>query len=377
MFKFVDRETGRMLALRADITPADRAHRRHAPARRAQALPPRVPDQRLPLRRAARRPHPRVLPGGRRADRPRQAGGRRRDDRDGHRGVLRALGLERFQIDVGHAEFFRGVLESLGVGGRRRAGAARRPSGARTRPSSSGSSASWPPARDGGPPAGPARRSRAAPRCLARRRRSCRTRGRSARWPTWRRCYRLLSAYGLADAVLLDLGEVRGFDYYSGVHFEAYVDGLRRRARGRRPVRPDARRASARVPGDRLRVRREPRSCSPWRRRVSSRRLTGPGVLHHRLHRGQGHGARALPAPARAGPRGGAGHHQPAARGVARLRARHRAARAVVIEHAGPRAARCGRSTSASGQESAVPARGAAWPRPAASSSRRPEAAHA
>jgi ATP phosphoribosyltransferase regulatory subunit len=38
--------------------------------------------------------------------------------------------------------------------------------------------------------------------------------------------YRLLRAYGLADSVLLDLGEVRGFDYYSGVHFEAYVTGL-------------------------------------------------------------------------------------------------------------------------------------------------------
>jgi ATP phosphoribosyltransferase regulatory subunit len=38
--------------------------------------------------------------------------------------------------------------------------------------------------------------------------------------------YRLLRAYGLAEAVLLDLGEVRGFDYYSGVHFEAYVSGL-------------------------------------------------------------------------------------------------------------------------------------------------------
>ena len=38
--------------------------------------------------------------------------------------------------------------------------------------------------------------------------------------------YRLLRLYGLADGVLLDLGEVRGFDYYSGVHFEAYVSGL-------------------------------------------------------------------------------------------------------------------------------------------------------
>src|SRR5439155_1275498 len=30
--------------------------------------------------------------------------------------------------------------------------------------------------------------------------------------------YRLLRIYGLADSVLLDLGEVRGFDYYSGLY---------------------------------------------------------------------------------------------------------------------------------------------------------------
>jgi ATP phosphoribosyltransferase regulatory subunit len=38
--------------------------------------------------------------------------------------------------------------------------------------------------------------------------------------------YRLLTIYGLADAVLLDLGGVRGFDYYSGTYFEAYVAGF-------------------------------------------------------------------------------------------------------------------------------------------------------
>src|SRR5439155_50593 len=38
--------------------------------------------------------------------------------------------------------------------------------------------------------------------------------------------YRLLKIYGLADAVTLDLGEVRGFDYYSGTYFEAYVSGF-------------------------------------------------------------------------------------------------------------------------------------------------------
>jgi ATP phosphoribosyltransferase regulatory subunit len=38
--------------------------------------------------------------------------------------------------------------------------------------------------------------------------------------------YRLLTIYGLADSVLLDLGEVRGFDYYSGLYFEAYIAGF-------------------------------------------------------------------------------------------------------------------------------------------------------
>src|SRR5262249_5202234 len=38
--------------------------------------------------------------------------------------------------------------------------------------------------------------------------------------------HRLLSVYGLAEHILLDLGEVRGFDYYSGVNFEGYVAGF-------------------------------------------------------------------------------------------------------------------------------------------------------
>jgi ATP phosphoribosyltransferase regulatory subunit len=38
--------------------------------------------------------------------------------------------------------------------------------------------------------------------------------------------YRLLKIYGLGESVLLDLGEVRGFDYYSGLYFETYVSGF-------------------------------------------------------------------------------------------------------------------------------------------------------
>jgi ATP phosphoribosyltransferase regulatory subunit len=36
----------------------------------------------------------------------------------------------------------------------------------------------------------------------------------------------LLEAYGLSDVVLIDLGEVRGMDYYTGIVFQGYASGL-------------------------------------------------------------------------------------------------------------------------------------------------------
>jgi ATP phosphoribosyltransferase regulatory subunit len=38
--------------------------------------------------------------------------------------------------------------------------------------------------------------------------------------------YRLLRAYGVADRVILDLGEVRGMDYYTGITFRVVAPGL-------------------------------------------------------------------------------------------------------------------------------------------------------
>jgi ATP phosphoribosyltransferase regulatory subunit len=38
--------------------------------------------------------------------------------------------------------------------------------------------------------------------------------------------YRLLQAYGVADRVILDLGEVRGMDYYTGITFRGVAPGL-------------------------------------------------------------------------------------------------------------------------------------------------------
>jgi ATP phosphoribosyltransferase regulatory subunit len=38
--------------------------------------------------------------------------------------------------------------------------------------------------------------------------------------------YRLLQAYGVAERVILDLGEVRGMDYYTGISFRGVAPGL-------------------------------------------------------------------------------------------------------------------------------------------------------
>lgn len=38
--------------------------------------------------------------------------------------------------------------------------------------------------------------------------------------------YRLLSVYGMEEHILIDLGEVRGFDYHTGVIFEVFAEGM-------------------------------------------------------------------------------------------------------------------------------------------------------
>ena len=224
MFKLVDRESGRLLALRADITPQI-----------ARIVATRLRDEPKPLRLAYlthvfRYAEPQV--------------GRYREF--GQAGVelvglpnpegdaemiamtvegLRALGLAEFQIDVGQADFFRGIVEDLGADdettralrsalGRKDVSALERQVAALGAPAAVGELLLALPGlygrgevieRAAGLVKSP--RSEAALRNLAE-------------------VYRLLGLYGLADTVLLDLGEVRGFDYYSGLHFDAYVKGL-------------------------------------------------------------------------------------------------------------------------------------------------------
>ncbi|HLE43153.1 MAG TPA: ATP phosphoribosyltransferase regulatory subunit, partial [Methylomirabilota bacterium] len=114
MFKFVDRETGRMLALRADVTPQI-----------ARIAATRLRDHPKPYRLAYRTnvfryDEPRV---GRQREFY-QAGveliGLDKPEADAEMIAMaiesfRAAGLGRFQIEVGQVEFVRGIMEGLGV----------------------------------------------------------------------------------------------------------------------------------------------------------------------------------------------------------------------------------------------------------------------
>ncbi len=224
MFKLVDRETGRMLALRADITPQI-----------ARVVATRLRDEPKPLRLG-------YVTNVFRYDEPRvshyrefyQAGveliGLEKPEAEVEIVAmtiegLRALGLDRFQLDLGHPDFFRGLLEEVKTDPARqqelREALARKDVGTLERV-----------VGEIAPPAHVGDALCALPTLFghaavleqaavhARNERSARALANLSE------VYRLLTIYGLADAVLLDLGGVRGFDYYSGTYFEAYVAGF-------------------------------------------------------------------------------------------------------------------------------------------------------
>jgi ATP phosphoribosyltransferase regulatory subunit len=224
VFTFVDRETGRMLALRADITPQI-----------ARLVASRLRDEPKPLRlmyaaNVFRYDEPRLghyrefyqagveLVG---LDKPEAEVEVLAMTVEG----LQALGLGGFQLDVGHPDFVRGLLEDVRAEGRAerelRSALARKDRSTLERlvadlapPAHLGEALLALPALFGHAEvlerAAPFARTKRAERALA----------------NLAEVYRLLTIYGLADAVLLDLGGVRGFDYYSGMYFEAYVAGF-------------------------------------------------------------------------------------------------------------------------------------------------------
>jgi len=224
MFKMLDRESGRVLALRADITPQI-----------ARIVATRLRDEPKPLRLG-------YVTNVFRYDEPHvgryrefyQAGvelvGLPNPEGDAEMIAmtvegLRALGLAEFQIDVGHADFFRGILEDLAADEESarelRSALGRKDLSALERLVAELSA-----------PAAVSELLLALPTLygrgdvLERAERLVKNARSEAALANLAEVYRLLRVYGLADSVLLDLGEVRGFDYYSGVHFEAYVSGL-------------------------------------------------------------------------------------------------------------------------------------------------------
>ncbi|HYE89863.1 MAG TPA: ATP phosphoribosyltransferase regulatory subunit, partial [Terriglobales bacterium] len=222
MFTFVDRETGRVLALRGDITPQI-----------ARVVATRMRDEPKPLRLA-------YLTNVFRYDEPHvsqyrelyQAGveliGLEKPEAEVEIIAmtvegLHALGLHRFQLDLCHLDFFRGLLDAItteGTARELRAALARKDTATLEKlvaeasvPSAVGEALLALPTLVGGEDV----LDRAA--ALARNARSARALENIAE------VYRLLKIYGLGESVLLDLGEVRGFDYYSGLYFETYVSG--------------------------------------------------------------------------------------------------------------------------------------------------------
>lgn len=224
MFKLIDRETGRLLALRADITPQI-----------ARIVATRLRDEPKPLRLG-------YLTNVFRYDEPRLAHYREfyqagveligLDKPEAEVEILAmtieglsALGLRHFQIDVGHPDFFRGLMEET---------AASEEQAREVRQALGRKDLAELTKRVGelGAPAQVVDALLALPTLFGRAEVLERAAG-FARTPRAARAlanltevYRLLGIYGLADAVLLDLGEVRGFDYYSGMYFETYVAGF-------------------------------------------------------------------------------------------------------------------------------------------------------
>src|SRR5262245_39483329 len=224
MFKMVDRESGHLLALRADITPQI-----------ARIVATRMREDAKPLRlgyvtNVFRYDDPHV---GRYREFY-QAGvelvGLPNPEADAEMIAmtvegLRALGLEHFQIDVGQADFFRGILEDLDADettarelrlalGRKDQGEVERLVATLGAPATVTELLLTLPGLYGRGDV------------LDRAERLVKNARSEAALANLAEVYRLLRAYGLAEYALLDLGDVRGFDYYSGVHFEAYVSGL-------------------------------------------------------------------------------------------------------------------------------------------------------
>src|SRR5574337_848645 len=224
IFKFVDRQTGRLLALRSDPTP--QVARLAATTLRHRPLPLRLSYVTTIFR-----------------DEAPQTGRQRESVQLGVEliglhwpeagaemvamavGGCRALGLQHFQIDVGQIEYVRAIVDALGLPpDQRRALVSaidrkdtieielllqgldadeKSKQAVLDLPLLYGGKEVLTRARD----LAPNRRSQEALRNLTQ-------------------VYEVLEQYGLADQVIIDLGEARAFEYHTGVTFAAFAQGL-------------------------------------------------------------------------------------------------------------------------------------------------------
>ena len=134
---------------------------------------------------------------------------------------MEATGIRRYEIDVGHAEFFHGIMDAVRLTDQVKAGV-RAALAARDFVALEALLAGTPlksaehelllrfPALRGGPEILDAAGG------LVRNRRS------EAALSQLARVRELLVAHGIGDVVVLDLGAIRDFDYYTGVIFEGY-----------------------------------------------------------------------------------------------------------------------------------------------------------
>lgn len=222
--KFVDRQTGRLLALRYDPTP--QVARLAATTLRHRPLPLRLSYVTTIFRDEA--------PQAGRQRECVQLGveliGLERPEADAEMVAMavegcRALGLQRFQIDVGQIEYVRGLVDALGLTADRRrplVSAIDRKDTVEIElllrdldaDERSKRAVLELPMLYGGK------------EVLARARDLAPNRWSQEALGNLTQVYEVLEQYGLADQVIIDLGEARAFEYHTGVTFAAFAQGL-------------------------------------------------------------------------------------------------------------------------------------------------------
>lgn len=224
MFRFEDRHTNRLVAVPPDITP--QVARIEATRMRGYPLPHRLCYVGRVLRQAE-------LQSGKSRE-LHQAGveliGLESPEADAEMvamvvEVLRSLGFAEFKIDLGQVEFGRGVLVNAGVDGalRRRLelalakkdiSAIRELLADEPIPAAAKEEILALPRLFGG------REVLAAARQLVKNERSLRA------LDNIEAILQILAIYGVDDHIAIDLGEMRGFAYHSGITFEGFVTGV-------------------------------------------------------------------------------------------------------------------------------------------------------